>query len=107
LEDLDASIFSLEAARSSEMLVSCHTTTWCNNPGGCDLNLDCYEYLRSCKSYLFYFYVLQKKCWKTALCSARKNLTQQVVTMTKQGTIYDGVKWNEGKAPSTLKPDTR
>jgi hypothetical protein len=33
----------MEAARSSEMLVSYHNTTWHHNPEEFDLNLHCHE----------------------------------------------------------------
>jgi len=47
-EHLDASIFTLkmEAARSSEMQVSCHITIWCHNSEDHDLNLQCYDNLK-------------------------------------------------------------
>jgi hypothetical protein len=37
----------MEAARSSETLVSCHNTTWHHNPEKLDMNLHCHENLQS------------------------------------------------------------
>jgi len=57
-EDLAA--LKMEAARSSEMLISSHNTMQHHNPQDLNLNLHCHENTRSCIKY--YFWLVFK--WK-------------------------------------------